>query len=366
MMPANAIAEILLAKGYRVMLLTDIRGDKLAGGMADVPRHVTSTASHMAGGIIGKIKSLISIFSTTMEVRNIFKADKPAATVGFGGYPSLPGVLAARLLGIPTILHEQNAVLGRVNRMLAKKATLVALSYEGTSMVPPEASKIVVGNPVRRVISKMSKIAYSVPFGFGDIRILVLGGSQGARILSDVVPTAIRLLDYDWRQRLVVSHQARPEDVARVKKAYNAAEVRAEVSPFFTDVSAILVRTQLVIARAGASTLSECATMARPAVLIPLKIAADDHQTRNAELHREVGGAWILKEREFTADALYNLLLTLFDEDLSKLRSASENIRALSMEDAAAKLADEVIAIADPDELVKLMDKGGADAANAL
>ena len=350
MMPASALSDMLKDRGYRVMLITDRRGDGIAAGMADIPRHVTSAESHMTGGVLGKIKSFFSIFKATLEVRKIFLNDKPAAVIGFGGYPSMPGILAARWVGVPFALHEQNAVLGRVNRAMAPKSTFVALSYKNTSMIPDGTTTKVTGNPVRKVISKLANVAYSVPFGFGDIRILVLGGSQGARILSDIVPAAITQLDADLAQRLVISHQARPEDVGRVKRAYETAEIRAEVAPFFNDVASILVRTQLVIARSGASTLAECATMARPAILVPLKIAADDHQTKNAELHQEVGGAWIFKEADFTPPALKDFLGTLFDEDLSKLRSASEGIRQLTMEDSAETLAEALIDLVEQND----------------
>lgn len=346
MMPASALSDRLKAAGYPVMLVTDRRGDRLATGMKNIPRVVTNTASHMAGGILGKLKSLFSIVATFLFLRARFKAEKPAVVIGFGGYPSLSPLLAARTLAIPYIVHEQNAVLGRVNRLMAEGAGQIALSYPNTSRVPTKALSCLTGNPVRSDIAKLSNIAYSVPISQGYIRLLVLGGSQGARILSDVVPVAIAALDDTWRARIQVAHQARPEDVDRVTKIYQDSGIHADVSPFFEDVASRMARSQLVIARAGASTLAECATLGRPAILVPLKIAADDHQSANAQHHADAGGAWILKEADFTAKSLTELLSDLFDEDLAALRQASEGMRALSMAASAQNLTDQVIGLA--------------------
>ena len=244
-MPAIAAAEVLEKQGYDLLLVTDRRGISLSGAMTEMPHVVMNASSHMAGGIFGKIKSVISLALAALAVGRKFRQVRPSLVIGFGGYPSLPPILAARMMRIPFMVHEQNAVLGRVNRWVAKKATKVALSYQQTARVPVGTRTVLTGNPVRPVISKLSNIAYSVPFGCGDIRIVVLGGSQGARILSDVVPKAIRLLGEDYRQRLVVSHQARPEDVERVTETYTDGHIRAEVSPFFEDVASLLVKTQL-------------------------------------------------------------------------------------------------------------------------
>lgn len=346
MMPAEAVADVLQEAGYDVSLITDKRGEAIGNVMTGIDRTVLNAESHMGGGPIGKIKSLLSILGSTLSVRRSFKKRKPTVVVGFGGYPSLPAVLAARSLSIPYILHEQNAVLGRVNRFMAKNAHVIALSMENTSLIPAGVPTVVTGNPIRKLISKLANIAYAVPFGNGDIRIFVLGGSQGARILSDVIPAAIAGLSEDLQDRLDILHQARPEDVERVCKAYVDANVKAEVKSYFDDVGAILLRTQLVIARSGASTLSELAAMGRPAILVPLAIAADDHQTANAKIVEEAGGGWIYSEQKFTAEALRERLQKML-EDMGDLRNGSDGMRTIAKLNAAEDLSGLIINLCD-------------------
>ncbi|NVJ97389.1 MAG: undecaprenyldiphospho-muramoylpentapeptide beta-N-acetylglucosaminyltransferase [Alphaproteobacteria bacterium] len=346
MMPAEAVAEVLVREGYQVSLITDKRGDAIDNALQDIERFVLKTSSHMGGGLLGKAKSLLSIAMSTLSVRGYFKKHHPSVVVGFGGYPSLPAVLAARSMGIPYVLHEQNAVLGRVNRYMAEDARVVALSMHHTTKVPVGAFTEVTGNPVRQLISKLSNIAYAVPIGFGDVRLLVLGGSQGARILSDVVPEAIKLLPEDLRQRIDLTQQARAEDLDRVVASYEGMGVRAVVKPYFPDVGALLLRTQLVICRSGASTVAELAAMGRPAIMVPLAIAADDHQHANASAVEEVGGGWIMSERDFTPEALAAKLEHLLT-DMGDLRDASEGMRMIATIDAAERLASIVTSISE-------------------
>jgi len=346
MMPAEAVADILQEKGYRVSLVTDKRGEAISNVMTDIDKYVLNASSHMGGGLLSKIKSLVSLMSSTLHVRSQFRREKPTVVVGFGGYPSLPAVLAARSMGIPYVLHEQNAVLGRVNRWMAKKAQVIALSVENTKRVPEGVPTIVTGNPVRKLISKLSNIAYALPLGAGDIRMFVMGGSQGARILSDVIPAAIASLSKEIQGRLDVLHQARPEDVDRVRHAYADANVKAEVKAYFEDVGSILLRTQLVIARAGASTLAELAAMGRPAILVPLAIAADDHQTANAKIVSDAKGGWVYAEKEFTVTALAERLQKML-KDMGELRDGSDGIRTIARLNAAEDLAALVINICD-------------------
>ncbi len=341
MMPAEAVADKLAAAGYDVTLLTDRRGAAIVNVFQDTNRVVLETSSHMGGGLLQTLKSLFSVMRSTLAVRKSFKQRKPAVVVGFGGYPSLPAVLAARSMGIPYILHEQNAVLGRVNRWMAKQSRLVALSVEHTSLVPDNVTTLVTGNPVRTTIGDVANIAYAVPMGGGDIRVFIMGGSQGARILSDVVPAALASLDTIYRARLDVTHQARPEDVDRVISAYEDAGIRADVQSYFDNVAGHLLKTQLVISRAGASTLAELTAMGRPAILVPLAIAADNHQLANASIVEDAGGGWVIPEQDFTPERLAQLLEKLF-EDMGDLRNASDQIRLLARLDAADALAAEV------------------------
>jgi len=346
MMPAEAVADKLLAAGYEVTLVTDRRGEAIGNVFQNIDRFVLGASSHMGGGLLGKAKSALSILFSTLKVRRMFGKRRPTVVVGFGGYPSLPAVIAARMMKIPYVLHEQNAVLGRVNRLMAGKCVLLALSVEGTERVPDGVNTVVSGNPVRTLIANLANIAYSVPLGGGDINMLILGGSQGARILSAVVPSALDKLGDEYRGRLNITHQARPEDLKRVEQAYADAQIKAVVKSYFDDVAGLLVKMQLVVSRAGASTLAELTAMGRPAILVPLAIAADDHQTANAARVEQAGGGWAIAEHDFTVERLVALFDKLF-EDMGKMRDASDQMRTLARLDAADTLATIVIDIGD-------------------
>jgi len=350
MMPAEAVADALLADGYEVSLVTDKRGQLIGNVMADVHRIVLGASSHMGGGLLGKIKALFSLVASTFRVRKTFRKRRPTVVVGFGGYPSLPAVMAARSMGIPYILHEQNAILGRVNRFMARNAHLVALSIEATERVPEGTKTFITGNPVRQLIAKLANIAYAVPMGFGDIRVFILGGSQGARVLSDVVPAAAALLGEDLKQRLDIVHQARIEDIDRVSKIYETAGIKAQVEPYFNDVGAILLRTQLVICRSGASTLSELSAMGRPAIMVPLAIAADNHQAANAKIIADAGGGIVIEEPDFTPETLAQKLSALFAR-MGELRDWSDGMRSVARLDAATKLSNAIIEFCDSEGL---------------
>jgi UDP-N-acetylglucosamine--N-acetylmuramyl-(pentapeptide) pyrophosphoryl-undecaprenol N-acetylglucosamine transferase len=345
MMPAEAVADILVAEGYDVSLVTDSRGAKIANVMPSIDKTILTATSHMGGGIFGKLRSVFSILTSIWQLRSVFTDNRPTIVVGFGGYPSLPAVLAARLMAIPYMLHEQNAVLGRVNRFAAKGAEIVALSVEDTQRVPVGTKTVYTGNPVRKAIVKLANIAYAVPMGWGDIRIFVLGGSQGARILSDVVPAAVGSLPDSCRERLDIVHQARAEDEDRVRNQYAAVGVKADVRPYFENVSAVLLRTQLVISRAGASTLAELCAMGRPAILVPLAIAADDHQTANARIIEKAGAGIVMAEKDFTVETLAAKLEYLIGGDMGDMRKWSDGMRTLARLDAAQKLAHTVMEI---------------------
>lgn len=342
MSPAEALADVLTTNGHSVSLVTDARGASIGNFLAGTDRMVLSAQSVSDGGLVNKVRSALSIIFSTLQVRRVFKKKRPSLVVGFGGYPSLPAVLAARSMGVPYVLHEQNAVLGRVNRYMAKRAKMVALSVEGTKKVPASVPNCVTGNPVRSAIAKFANIAYATPFGQGSIRVFVLGGSQGARILTDVVPEAILSLPEECRSRLDVVHQARPEDIDRARLLYKQGNVQADVESYFDDVSKILLRTQLVICRSGASTLAELTAMGRPAILIPLAIAADDHQTANAEIIRQAGGGIVIKEEDFSPEALAGKLKDLF-VDLAELRDWSDGMRSIARLDATQNLMNVVV-----------------------
>ncbi|MGH7153776.1 MAG: undecaprenyldiphospho-muramoylpentapeptide beta-N-acetylglucosaminyltransferase [Acetobacteraceae bacterium] len=338
--PAEALAAELIGRGRRIALMTDARS-----AAADSPVFAGHERFVLRGaGIAGRrpvraAGAAVAIAAGIAQARRILGRIEPAAMVAFGGYPSIAPVLAARLLRNrpPVILHEQNAVLGRANRFLARRATRLALSFAETGRVPRGIAIEVVGNPVRPAISTLRESPYAVPKD--RVRLLVLGGSLGARVLSDVVPVAIASLPAELCARLSVVQQCRPEDRQRVATLYEAIGIDAELSAFFPDVARRLGCAHLVIARAGASTVAELAVAGRPAILVPLPGAIDDHQTANARALVAAGGAWMIAQRDFTPDALRDRIASLF-ADPAALIGAAAAARGMARGDAAARLAD--------------------------
>jgi len=283
----------------------------------------------------------------TVQAGAILKRIGALCVVGFGGYPSVPTVYAASRLGIPTVLHEQNALLGRANRLLAPRARRIATGFADTLMMR-EADRrraVFTGNPVRPAIAALRERAYQPPVEDGPFNLLVLGGSQGARIFSDVVPAALVELPERLRRRVRIAQQARPEDLDRVREAYQKSGVAAETQSFFDDVPARLAEAHLVISRSGASTSAELMVAGRPAILVPYKHAMDDHQTANAASLAAAGAAWVMPQDDATPRALATRLAELARQP-ERLVAAAEAARALGRPDAARRLADIVIEIA--------------------
>jgi UDP-N-acetylglucosamine--N-acetylmuramyl-(pentapeptide) pyrophosphoryl-undecaprenol N-acetylglucosamine transferase len=288
-------------------------------------------------GALRAARAVLALLRGAMQARAALVRLRPSVLVGFGGYPSVAPVLGARLLrGRPRVLlHEQNAVLGRANRMLARGADLLALSHAATARVPEATRTVLIGNPVRPAIAALAGAGYEPPSG--QIRLLVLGGSLGARVFSDVVPPALAVLPVALRARLTVVQQCRAEDIERVRAAYGAAGISAELAGFFADVAGRLAAAHLVIARAGASTVAELAVAGRPAVLVPLPGAIDDHQSANALALGE--GAWVIRQPEFTPERLAALLEDLFG-DRDALARAAAVAASHGHAEAASALAD--------------------------
>jgi len=303
MFPAQALAEEMLARGWRVKLSTDARGNRYSGGFPEVvKREVVSSATPSRGGPLAKLAMPFRIASGVFSAWRSMKADRPSVVVGFGGYPAIPAMTAARLLGLPRMIHEQNGVLGRVNGLFAKNVNVVACSVWPTEL-PSQAKAVHTGNPVRGVVMEHAVAPYHVP-GDYPMNLLVIGGSQGASILSNVVPKAIALLPDAMKAHLNVSHQARAADLDAVVAEYEAMGVTADVQPFFDDVPVRIDAAQLVISRAGASSIADLTVIGRPSVLIPLAIAVRDEQTANARALVENGGAFLIQEGELTAKGL--------------------------------------------------------------
>lgn len=344
MFPAQALAEVLLSRGWRVVLSTDPRGAQFAGGFpAAVTRRVVSSASFARGGVAAKLMVPFRILGGVLKAALSMLFERPALVAGFGGYPTIPALAAAWLLRVPCLVHEQNGVLGRVNEVFARRVQAVACGTWPTAL-PRGVEGNHTGNPVRAAIRERAGAPY-IPPGDYPMSVVVIGGSQGARILSDVVPAALSALPETLRGHLRVAHQARAEDTGRVEAAYAAAGIRAEVAPFFDDIPRRFSEAQLVIARAGASTVADLTAIGRPAVLVPLAIAARDHQSANARALAEAGAAVSIPESLFTPEALAAQVAAILGNPVAALRMA-EAARAAGIPDAAGRLADLAEALA--------------------
>jgi len=338
MFPAEALAQELSRRGRPVMLFTDERGARYAQNFPAEERVLLSAASPSVGGPIAKAAAAFSLAGGVLTALRAFARHNIAAAVGFGGYPSFPAMKAAALRGVPFGLHEQNGVFGRANRLAAPGARFIAHAFPQLDRVPERLRGLLVevGNPVRDAVIAAAA-AYEPPQNGQPIRVLVFGGSQGATLFSRVAPAAIASLPQAMRARLHVVHQAREADRAAVEAAYAGAGVRAETAPFFADLPARMAAAHLVIARAGASSVTELSVIGRPSILVPLAIAMDDHQTGNA---RALGdGAIIIAEEAFTAE---RLAIALHDAlaDGALLAHMAQSARGRVRVGAAAALAD--------------------------
>jgi len=345
MFPAEALARELTARGWKVVLATDSRGDQYAHNFPADERIALNAATFKTTDPIGAIRGGLKIVQGIGQARKAFRRLDPAVVVGFGGYPSLPALVAAQQQRRPTVIHEQNSVLGRVNRMLANSATAVACAFPTLGKASPKvkASVHVVGNPVRPDIRALADRPFKAPKD--RINLLVTGGSQGARLLSETVPQAIARLAEPIRVKLKVDQQARAENMDAARAIYADAMVDAEVAPFFREMAGRLGAAHLVIGRAGASTCCEVAVAGAPSVLVPLKIATDDHQTTNAQQLVDAGGAIAIQEDDLTVDGLANTLQALLS-DPQRLAQMARAARSVGMPDAAARLADLVERVA--------------------
>ncbi len=312
MFPAQALAEAMLRRGWRVRLSTDARGARYTGGFPhSVEIEQVSSATFARGGLLSRALVPLRVAGGILAATWRMWRERPDAVVGFGGYPSIPALAAAVILRRPRMVHEQNGVLGRVNRLLARRVDAVACGTWPTEL-PAGVEGTPTGNPVRAAVFERAASPY-IPPGDYPMSLLVMGGSQGARILSDVVPGAIAALPAAIRRNLRVSHQARPEDQSRVAEAYAASGIDAEVQPFFRDVPRRMSEAQLVISRAGASSVADISVIGRPAILVPFAAATADHQSANARGLVEAGGAILIPEARLdvaTLGAQMEMVLT--------------------------------------------------------
>jgi len=303
MFPAQALAEAMIARGWRVKLSTDARGARYAGGFPKAVEVVElASATFARGGVLAKLAVPFRIAGGVLGALGSFLRDRPDVVVGFGGYPSIPALTAAWVLRRPRMIHEQNGVLGRVNEVFARRVDRVACGTWPTAL-PAGVEGVHTGNPVRAAVLERAGAGYIAP-GDYPMELLVIGGSQGARILSQVVPAAVAALPEDLRRHLRVAHQARAEDLPAVVQAYAEAGIRAEVEPFFTDIPRRLSEAQLVISRSGASSVADIAVVGRPSILVPYAAATGDHQTANARGLVEAQAAILIPENRLDAGVL--------------------------------------------------------------
>ncbi len=339
--PAMALAEELRRRGHRIHLMTDERVTGYGGNFPAREVHIVPSATPSLRNPIKLLGAGMRILAGTLVAWQHLRGIKPDAVVGFGGYPVFPPFLAARLLRIPGVLHEQNAVLGRANRALARLANALALSFDDTKYADAfKVKKTVTGNPVRdRVREAAAKATYDTPGADSAVRLLVFGGSQGARAFADFVPPALAALSEESRKRLQVTQQCRPEDMERVTNAYRDAKIGVELSSFFEDLPERMASSHLVICRSGASTVAELAVLGRPAILVPLPGSLDADQKNNAAFLERAGGGWLVDQATLSPQSLATRLDGLF-KDPNQLGEAAEKARAKGQPQAVERLAD--------------------------
>jgi UDP-N-acetylglucosamine--N-acetylmuramyl-(pentapeptide) pyrophosphoryl-undecaprenol N-acetylglucosamine transferase len=344
MFPAQALAEAMLAKGWRIKLSTDPRGARYAGGFPQAVEVVVSGSGTFArGGLLAKLAVPFKILGGIAGATARMLMDRPAVVVGFGGYPSIPALAAAVLTRRPRMIHEQNGVLGRVNTVFAARVNVVACGTWPTKL-PQGIEADHTGNPVRAAVLERAGAGYIAP-GDYPMSLVVIGGSQGARVLSDVVPEAIARLPETLRQHLRIAQQARPEDIDRVIAAYEAHGIMAEVAPFFADIPRRLSEAQLVISRSGASSVADIAVIGRPAILVPFAAATDDHQTANAQGLVQAGAAVLMAENALDAAALSDHIAAILGQP-QRAEAMARHALAQGRPDATDRLAALVLALA--------------------
>ncbi|MDC9825931.1 undecaprenyldiphospho-muramoylpentapeptide beta-N-acetylglucosaminyltransferase [Devosia sp. ZB163] len=338
--PAMALAQELRRRGHDVQLMTDHRVESYGGDFPASATHVVPSATPSVRNPVRFVGAGLKIVWGIGTAFGKLGSIKPDAVVGFGGYPVFPPFVAASLRGIPGLLHEQNAVMGRANRALASMARAIGLTFPRTAKAEAFAAKSeVVGNPIRDRVRAVARIPYPALEPGGVVRLLVFGGSQGARAFADLVPPAVATLPVELRSRLLITQQCRPEDLDRVAESYRQAKVNVELAPFFNDLPERMAASHLVICRSGASTVAELTAIGRPAILVPLPGAIDADQKNNALVIEAAGGGWIAEQATLTPQSLGTRLASLLG-DPDALESAAAAAKSLGQPDAVIKLAD--------------------------
>lgn len=343
--PAQALAVALTARGWRVHLATDRRVESFGQDFPAEKVHLIRSAT-LTREPLAAARAIAMMGFGVMQARRLVRELVPEVAVGFGGYPTIPPMLAAHWAGVPTVIHDQNAVLGRANRFLAGRVDRVALSVARVGGAEAFAGRTVVtGNPVRPAVIAAAATPYPRRAPGDPFRLLAFGGSQGARFLSDVVPAAVSLITDDVGRLLHIVQQCRPEDLERVRATYGQLNVAAELQPFFADMPARIAASHLIVSRSGASTCAELAVIGRPAVLIPLPGALDQDQKANAQVLAEAGGGWLMEQRDLSSARLAGEIMR-FAREPERLETAAAAARTLGRPDAVDRLADLVEQVA--------------------
>ena len=345
MSPASALASDLKSRGFEVVLITDRRGRAFSDMFADIPVYEVRSGT-FGRGISGKISGVFNLGMGVLQALGLMRTLKPSLVAGFGGYPSVPGVWAAQTLKIATIIHEQNAIIGKANAFLAGRAERIALSWPSVQGLDEGEMlrAVITGNPIRSEVAALFNQPYHRLSHEGVMRILVMGGSLGARVFSDVVPETLAQLSPDYKKRLHIVQQCRKGDIERVQRLYDEAGITCELATFFDDVADQLLHAHLVIARSGASTVAEVTAAGRPAIFVPYPHHKDQQQKMNADAVADGGGAWMMTEDGFTQEALLARLET-FLQNPETLFRAAEKAGEFGKPEAARKLGNLVTAI---------------------
>jgi UDP-N-acetylglucosamine--N-acetylmuramyl-(pentapeptide) pyrophosphoryl-undecaprenol N-acetylglucosamine transferase len=345
--PAEALASVLDRLGVATALVTDERAHGFVSSFPEDDTYQIPAATPSGRSPLDKLSALVTLGRGVMAARALIKELRPAAVVGFGGYPTVPPMLAASMARVPTIIHEQNAVIGRANRFLAKRMRTIATGFREVKGLPAEFAdkQVHVGNPVREIALQASARPYPPALKGGKLRLVVFGGSQGARVMSDIVPVAIERLPGEALRRIVVVQQAREEDLLRVRAQYARMGIEADVQPFFKELPSRIAESHLVIARSGASTVAELAVIGRPSLLVPLPGSLDQDQAANAASLAEIGAATVIPQQEFTPERVRAEILARLS-DPEGLTKAAEAAKSAGIPDAAERLAAIVIAAA--------------------
>ncbi|PKR60508.1 undecaprenyldiphospho-muramoylpentapeptide beta-N-acetylglucosaminyltransferase [Thalassospira lohafexi] len=359
MFPAVALSKALVRRGAKVLFFTDARAARYTDGVDGVQTIILPAGGIAGKGLKGRLMGAARLGLGTLKARSMIKKAKPAVVIGFGGYASIPATMSAKWLGIPFAIHEQNAVLGRANRLVARAAKRIATSFPTVTLIDPNDQNKVIwtGSPVRAEVAALANSTYDVPTEDGPIKLLITGGSQGARVLSEILPTALVNLPEGIRTRLVVTQQARDEDINAVRKTYDGSGIDVTLASFIDDIPERLRDCHLVIARSGASTVAELTAAGRPGLLVPLPHAIDDHQRFNAQQVEDAGGAWLMPQDRFSSETVTDRLAKLL-RNPAALTRAAKAAKTAGRANAAERLADMVL------DMLGLNPAGTPDAEN--